>query len=208
MQRCLSAAQCRDFSQQSNYLPIPLSTLAGQDLAELEVKAAMATEAMEKELQALKVSWRTPRTGDQAVRSTDQQTKPTVEEETSEEGTEGITMANGSEAMDFGLPPATTDKTLSTADPHTPIASVIYEILRKVMKVMGQATRAVHWGSPKTYPYPRNSENMAANGYEDLQNTVYLGLRVYTKRQAPAVVNGQLRHEMATSFAGLVINDV
>jgi hypothetical protein len=41
----------------------------------------------------------------------------------------------------------------------------------------------------------------------DSQSVTFLGLRVYTNTGAPAVVNGQLRHEMATSFAGLAIDD-
>ncbi|KAJ7607933.1 hypothetical protein FB45DRAFT_1039995 [Roridomyces roridus] len=36
---------------------------------------------------------------------------------------------------------------------------------------------------------------------EDLEYTVVLGLRVYTNRDAPAVVGGQLRHEMKASMA-------
>ncbi|KAJ7613033.1 hypothetical protein FB45DRAFT_993113 [Roridomyces roridus] len=35
------------------------------------------------------------------------------------------------------------------------------------------------------------------------RGTIFLGLRVYTNRDAPAVLVGQLRHEMGTSFAGL-----
>ncbi|KAJ6472034.1 cysteine proteinase [Mycena sanguinolenta] len=40
------------------------------------------------------------------------------------------------------------------------------------------------------------------------RGSVFLGLRVYTNRDAPAVICGQLRHEMVTSFAGLVLTSV
>ena len=42
---------------------------------------------------------------------------------------------------------------------------------------------------------------------DDFRDVVFLGLRVYTSREAPAVVNGQLRHEMATMFTGITIDD-
>ena len=45
------------------------------------------------------------------------------------------------------------------------------------------------------------------SGSIDPQNVIFLGLRVYTNRGAAAVVDGQLRHEMATSFDGLAIHD-
>lgn len=34
---------------------------------------------------------------------------------------------------------------------------------------------------------------------------VFLGLRIYTKKESPAEIAGQLRHEMATTFAGLAV---
>ncbi|KAJ7173300.1 hypothetical protein C8R46DRAFT_1082400 [Mycena filopes] len=40
------------------------------------------------------------------------------------------------------------------------------------------------------------------------KGSIFLGLRVYTKRDAAAVIGGQLRHEMHTSFAGLSLASV
>ncbi|KAJ7648340.1 cysteine proteinase [Mycena polygramma] len=40
------------------------------------------------------------------------------------------------------------------------------------------------------------------------RGSIFLGLRVYTNREAPAVIGGQLRHEMKTSFAGLALASV
>jgi hypothetical protein len=45
------------------------------------------------------------------------------------------------------------------------------------------------------------SGSVAGSAYDN--DTVVLGLRVYTSKDAPAVVGGQLRHEMKTSLAAL-----
>lgn len=42
----------------------------------------------------------------------------------------------------------------------------------------------------------------------ELNEPVFIGLRVYTNKTSPAVIGGQLRHELAISFAGLTTNDV
>jgi hypothetical protein len=63
-------------------------------------------------------------------------------------------------------------------------------------------------GSSSDYSAKDNdNKDMADSSINgDTENIIFLGLRVYTHREAPAVVNGQLRHEMATSFAGLAID--
>ncbi|KAJ7127313.1 hypothetical protein C8R43DRAFT_700552 [Mycena crocata] len=40
------------------------------------------------------------------------------------------------------------------------------------------------------------------------RGSIFLGLRVYTNKDAPAVIAGQLRHEMKTSFSGLALASV
>ncbi|KAJ7029686.1 hypothetical protein C8F04DRAFT_1187536 [Mycena alexandri] len=55
-----------------------------------------------------------------------------------------------------------------------------------------------------------NAEQNTPKGLTDPSDhgSIFLGLRVYTKRDAPAVIGGQLRHEMNTSFAGLSLASV
>ncbi|KAG5643371.1 hypothetical protein DXG03_001019 [Asterophora parasitica] len=53
-----------------------------------------------------------------------------------------------------------------------------------------------------------NADKEGDSDEEDDVDVVFLGLRVYTHRQSPAKVEGQLRHEIITSFSGLAIGSV
>ncbi|KAJ7880174.1 cysteine proteinase [Mycena leptocephala] len=57
---------------------------------------------------------------------------------------------------------------------------------------------------------PDNAAVPAKKGMTDPveRGSIFLGLRVYTNRDAHAVIGGQLRHEMNTSFAGLALAGV
>jgi hypothetical protein len=57
---------------------------------------------------------------------------------------------------------------------------------------------------------PDNAAVPAKKGMSDPveRGSIFLGLRVYTNRDAHAVIGGQLRHEMNTSFAGLALAGV
>ncbi|KAJ7230260.1 hypothetical protein GGX14DRAFT_410281 [Mycena pura] len=57
---------------------------------------------------------------------------------------------------------------------------------------------------------PDSGPDATKKGFTDPSDrgSIFLGLRVYTNRDAPAVLGGQLRHELNTSFAGLALAGV
>jgi hypothetical protein len=166
-------------SEESKYLPIPLNTLAGQDLAELEAKAAAAAEAMRKEQEALMIPGK-----DADVNA------------------EGINKAE--EAKDGKTEEKETDKPSSNDDKpeHRPAGTPSADLKGSSADV----TKKDDDGKGKEGEDGKNGDKDSLT-ILDSEDVVFLGLRVYTNREAPAVVNGQLRHEMATSFAGLAIDE-
>jgi hypothetical protein len=169
------------------YLPIPLATLAGQDLSELEAKAAAATEALKKEQEILGTGGKTSdaiQEGEKKKKK--KKAKKKTKKEKAEEKTEGAK-------------PEDIAKTLNTQKYNN-------------TKSEGDDSDNDELDSSDKDEDKDEGEGEGEDKDNeesdlDLQNVVVLGLRVYTNREAPAVVNGQLRHEMATSFAGLAIDD-
>ena len=52
-------------------------------------------------------------------------------------------------------------------------------------------------------PGPQNAAPPNDDNNDEDPDSIFLGLRVYTKKEAPASVGGQLRHEMAISLDGI-----
>ena len=190
-------------SEETKYLPIPLSTLAGQDLAQLEAKAA-AAEALKKEQEVLQATKNDQDTAGDGETETEKIRETTVDAEAKLE--------------DIAKPANDEKPTVDTAD-------VQLEIGRhdETKPAVGDADISDD-GSGSEDDSDSSDENYEEN-HEDKgkeksgnrvsgsivgdvnENVVVLGLRVYTSREAPAEVNGQLKHEMATSFAGFMIDD-
>jgi hypothetical protein len=59
--------------------------------------------------------------------------------------------------------------------------------------------------APAEAPAPKPVSSDIAAIFED-DDTVYLGLHVYTTNGAKSTVNGQLRHEMGVGFGGLAVS--
>jgi len=101
-----------DRGEHAQYLPIPLSTLAGQDLSELEAKAKAAAEALKKEQEALK-SPESPtpsaseiqnkdQPGDEAISPGGKKAIPGDEDEGSNDDTTSNDCNNGSSTSEDG----------------------------------------------------------------------------------------------------------
>ncbi|KAJ7857137.1 cysteine proteinase, partial [Mycena olivaceomarginata] len=175
-------------------VPIPLEVLAGQDLTELGGKAVEAEKRLKAAEAALKKkAGRRAEGGGVTI---------TVVSETTVAKTKAYT-ANR-RGPDDGVEGLDAD-----ADGEG----------RETREAGGRGggSRAALWcGSPVPVPVPSNdgsgsdsdsyrpgspmgsgSGSVAGSGYDN--DTVVLGLRVYTSKDAPAVVGGQLRHEMNDS---------
>jgi hypothetical protein len=207
-------------------LPIPLDILAGQDLTEFEAKAVEA----EKKLKAAEAALKKGDSGADVDSETAPKDKvPAKEEEEEEEITIEVVSAakmvkkngrskapvagssdgvvgddddddeddnweeeegGGDDEVDLdNIPASLADEDLglrSGAGSPPPI-------------VMGAMDRR----SESSYDSDYRPASAMGLGSDYTNDTVVLGLRVYTSRDAPAVVGGQLRHEMKTSLEAL-----
>jgi hypothetical protein len=246
---CRASVNNRDFSEESKYLPIPLSELAGQDLSELEAKAAAAAEAMKKEQEALNMPEKDPDGAEE-----DSKKMKRKKRKASRRKARKKALKDAEDKMDEQqISPTSSSVDQSTIKPKG--VSVSYGTQGVPQHDEDEEYRDMEgsamadYGSPRSALWSRDhgssdlekdidvdNDNMGMEDNEnenenenddgekddkekeknstsqseidgDWQNVIYLGLRVYTNREAPAVVNGQLRHEMATSFAGLAIDD-
>jgi hypothetical protein len=145
----------------------------------LEVKAAAAAEVLQKERESL--------TGKSGDVPTEEATK------TIDGSTEGADKPTGVSAT-----------VAADTDVAKPFAVVKIEDNSKGDADGDEDSEGKGDGSPQNdAPNPNNPPRTSDASEDDI---VFLGLRVYTNKASPAVVGGQLRHEMATSFAGLAID--
>jgi hypothetical protein len=205
-------------------LPIPLDILAGQDLTEFEAKAVEA----EKKLKAAEAALKKGDSGADVDSETAPKDKVLAKEEEEEEITIEVISAakmvkkngrskapvagssdgvvgdddddeddnweeeegGGDDEVDLdNIPASLADEDLglrSGAGSPPPI-------------VMGAMDRR----SESSYDSDYRPASAMGLGSDYTNDTVVLGLRVYTSRDAPAVVGGQLRHEMKTSLEAL-----
>ncbi|RDB15999.1 Calpain-9 [Hypsizygus marmoreus] len=183
-----SIASNFDTSEEAEYLPIPITTLAGQDLSELEAKAEAAAEVLKKEEEALKKpeteskEAKKGKAGKKASKNNKKTVEVTVVMEDDAEASSDDAEGEGGwvdEGSKEGAAGDSDDSNDSDAED----------------KEDGEDSDKEEDGPPRT-----------SDPAED--DRLFLGLRVYTNKASPAVVGGQLRHEMATSFAGLAITDL
>ncbi|KAJ7327525.1 hypothetical protein DFH08DRAFT_884716 [Mycena albidolilacea] len=183
-ERARSQAIASNFKaeNQTDSLPIPLGILAGQTLTQLEEKAAAAAAALKAA------------TGidEKPAITTTKTTKTTTTVETVVVTTGG----EGPAAVEAVVLPATKGSTVQPKENDDD----------------DDDDDSVSDNSLNLDPLENPSDGSLTQkkGLKDPadRGSVYLGLRVYTNRDAPAVLGGQLRHEMATSFAGLALASV
>lgn len=173
------------FSTQTDSLPIPLNILAGQTLTQLEEKAAAAAAALK------------------AVTGKDEKDKPATTTTTTTKTTttvETVVVTTGTEPP----PPAPVVPTPTPPAP-TPAAADVKRDDDVAVADPANPDTAGTSSDPAASP-----EEPSQTGLTDPadRGSIFLGLRVYTHRDAPAVLAGQLRHEMNTSFAGLALASV
>ncbi|KAJ7088897.1 hypothetical protein B0H15DRAFT_841074 [Mycena belliarum] len=187
-------------------LPIPLDVLAGQDLTELETKA----EEAEKQLRAaaLKQLESVPDASpDSAVdnkkvekQDTTATDTVTIAKRASAHGRHqtqpqklGVRREDEFDGTDLD---SNIDIPASLADEDLGLRSGAGS------PVPAEAVSTANQGSLSEPESHGEGETVSESGYDN--DTAVLGLRVYTRRDAPAVVGGQLRQRLKASLAAVV----
>ncbi|GLB43254.1 putative peptidase C2 family protein [Lyophyllum shimeji] len=177
-------------SDEAHNLPIPLDVLAGQDLSVLEAKAAAAAEKLKKEQEALK----RPSEMEQMTATDTPPTEPATAPASADAEGGGTAFNEEATLHPKGCagkgPPADEGSGDDASDSNSNEGDDSGEHDKEE-------------GSMKADARSDDGPPHKSDPAED--DVVFLGLRVYTKKASPATVGGQLRHEMATSFAGLAI---
>ena len=209
------------FSELAANIPIPLSTLAGQDLSELEEKAKAAADAMKKEVE-----------GDTSVVDADTKSEPEGEEKITEDQATEEKHEDNYTGETEEKPKEEDSKKREHADSHTgePEEKSEWEDCEETA-LPGDAEPIkdeldgldeghsndgddggidpLEEGNTKDFKPSTGGDggdkDKDGDGDDVHVRLICLGLRVYTKTDAPAVVGGQLRHEMGLSFDGLAI---
>lgn len=186
-------------------LPIPLDVLAGQDLTELGTKAVEA----EKQLKAAEAALQKTRS---PTEDAPREQKLDKAREVSTWRRQTITMTAKNNGKPTAKPvvvsPDTDDEFNSEDDeggeePEVDLDDIPTSLadedlgLRSTTSSPIPMEDAVAEGSNHSKSRPPEMPS----GYDN--DTVVLGLRVYTNKDAPAVVGGQLRHELKASLAAL-----
>ncbi|KAJ7125785.1 cysteine proteinase [Mycena crocata] len=180
---------------QGKNLVIPVEALAGLNFADMEKKAIEEAEAQKKEAEAAALLANPP----PPVVTTTTTTTTTVTT-ISADGKKTVTtndIVNEKPAAE--LTPTPADSTVTPEAPVLPETGETQPAAAVEIKPVEPA--AVPAPVPIVSPFPP-SENVPEEVSED--DTVYMGLRVYTDKDGgAATIGGQLRHEMEAAFAKL-----
>ncbi|KAJ7239564.1 hypothetical protein B0H12DRAFT_1237530 [Mycena haematopus] len=183
---------------------IPLEILAGQDLTELEKKA---TEA-EKKLKAAEAA------------PASEEKEPESKVPVKEEGKKGVAIADVSETTAIlkktrthgrgplvGLSPHDVSEDVDWSgeegggDTDVDLDNLPSSIADEDLGLRSPPPVAIGGRSGSSFNGEYRTAGSVGSGYSN--DTVVLGLRVYTSKDAPAILGGQLRHEMKMSLAAL-----
>ncbi|KAJ7065517.1 cysteine proteinase [Mycena amicta] len=198
-ERAISRSIASNFKSESEVanLPIAPNVLAGQTLAELEAKAAALKPVSSVPAVAGESA---PSTGAPAGSTTTTTKTVTTVVETTTTGAPSVAAA-------AALTPASTSTVaivpISTPSPPTGTNTANDGKTALPAQPLGRTDDP----PPLLLPLPDPALAPKVLGLKDPseRGSIFLGLRVYTKREAPATLGGQLRHEMGTSFAGLAL---
>ncbi|KAK1220217.1 hypothetical protein PQX77_017038 [Marasmius sp. AFHP31] len=182
-------------------LPMPLDILAGQDLSELEKKALDIAKAKKKEAEE---ATKAKEAEEEAKRKIEEEAeeakrqKEADEAKRKEETTTTVHHEDGSVTTTTTV----TEKIVTTVT-KTAANGEILETKEEVVANGGVGVEAVE---PPKSPVESDEEEDNDDPKRDVvpvseDDSIFLGLRVYTNKEAPVVISGQLRHEMEVSAA-------
>ncbi|KAJ7113933.1 hypothetical protein C8R44DRAFT_676394 [Mycena epipterygia] len=181
---------------QAKNLVIPVEALAGLNFADMEKKAIEKAEAQKKEAEAAALLAKPP---PPVITTTT--TTTTIVTTTSADGTKSVTTSdviNEKPTADIAAAVVSEEKKDALAPPAEVLAIVTAPV--KTEESKPAEASPVPAVTPAAEVKPEEPEVA-----ED--DTVFLGLRVYTDKAAgAATIGGQLRHEMEAAFAKLNVN--
>ncbi|KAF9262037.1 cysteine proteinase [Marasmius fiardii PR-910] len=163
-------------------LAIPLNILAGQDLSELEQKAHEIAKAKKEEEE---------KSGEEG-RKTDQQ-----EGEGEDAKIKNEAPATSVPLPDDGTVTTRTERVITTVTKKGVNGEVV-ETKTTVVESVGYGPEAGSSDTSKSEDPPKEVTPFSTAEEDD---SIFLGLKVYTKKEAPVEISGQLRHEMEVSAA-------
>ncbi|KAJ7708663.1 hypothetical protein B0H17DRAFT_1030404 [Mycena rosella] len=205
-------------------LPIPLDVLAGQDLTELETKVEEAEKRLKAAEAALRKADSAPEAPRKDASDAKKKEKEPITEETATETTIALVhtttktkpMAQPKKPVVVS-PDADTDaggdyeddNENTGADFEVDLDNIPTSIADEDLGLRSAAGSPVPamWDVRSGSDSDSDSDSeyqpeLKESGYSN--DTVVLGLRVYTRRDAPAVVGGQLRHKMKACLVAVV----
>ncbi|KAJ4485410.1 hypothetical protein J3R30DRAFT_3696750 [Lentinula aciculospora] len=197
---------------QTGLLPLPLSVLAGQDLSELEKKALAIAEVKKKEEDEK------TKQAEEAKQKTEAEAQKAAEEEAKKKSEE----EEAKKKVDDGVTTVTTEDGTTTTTTTTIVQKIITvtkksiggeEVSETQEKIVSEGKEApdiapgqetiitVPSVPPVTVTVDSASPPDPNRDLLDVseENSIFLGFRVYTNKDAPVVIEGQLRHEMEVS---------
>jgi len=188
-------------------LPIALDVLAGQDLTELETKALENEKQLKASLK--KADSATDADAFHKNQLVREEGKANTAERTSVRKDSGRSASPARPVLMFpdedqdGEEHEGDDGLLDAEiDLDNMPASIADEDLGLRSDAGDDGVSQASSDSDSDSEYRPQEDSVAGSGYDN--DTVVLGLRVYTRKDAPAVVGGQLRHPRQTSLAALV----
>lgn len=203
-------------------MPLPLSVLAGQDLSELEKKALAIAETKKKEEaeKAKQAEEAKQKAEAEALKVEEEKAKKKAEEEaaqrtaeddkvttvTTEDGSTTMTtttivqkiitvtkkLVNGEEVSETKEDVVSDKDALTNAERLNGVVAPGVEAVITVPSVPPVTVTV----DSATQPDPKRDQLDVSE-----ENSIFLGFRVYTNKEAPVVIEGQLRHEMEVSAA-------
>ncbi len=177
-------------SSQAQNLPIPLDILAGQDLSELEQKALAIRKAEEEKAATERKVAEEKKAGEEGNKTEDSP-KESTNKEDMKDGVSPETEKIAKKA------PGDKDEGEKNKTGEDPVIEAILTDNDKKDDVDRTDTVSQHSDDS-------DSDDDKAKIARDIKQTseddsIFLGLRVYTSKNAPAEICGQLRHEMELS---------
>ncbi|KIK66127.1 hypothetical protein GYMLUDRAFT_257995 [Collybiopsis luxurians FD-317 M1] len=188
------------YELQTGLMPFPMDVLAGQDLAEIEKKALVLAEAKKKEEEE-----KAKKEAEAAeAKQKAEEARKKAEEDSAAKKAEGT---NATIVM--------TENGGTTTTTTTTIVQKIITVTKKlangeevsetkeevVADPNDKQAKSTDDSSPESVTADTKTKPDPSRDLFDVseENSIFLGLRVYTNKDAPVVIEGQLRHEMEIS---------
>ncbi|KIK66146.1 hypothetical protein GYMLUDRAFT_38663 [Collybiopsis luxurians FD-317 M1] len=196
------------YESQTGLLPFPMDVLAGQDLAAIEKKAFVLAAAKKKEEEE---KAKKEAEAAEAKQKAEEEARKKAEEEAAAKKAEGdnATIVTTEQADTTTTTTTTIVQKIITITKKLASGEEVSETKEEVVPALNdKLAKSTTDSSPAAVPpatttdaevdFPKPDPNRDLIEASE-ENSIFLGLRVYTNQDAPVVIEGQLRHEMEVS---------